>query len=87
MSRKLNDVKDDPETFITDLDELRERTREDPFNEEISDNSFLIHITNSLYIEYKSEVEPLEKNLWAGILTVESLKQQVRSKYNCLMKK
>ena len=51
MSMELNDVKVDPETFITDLDELRARMREDPFNEEIPDNSFLIHTLNSLPME------------------------------------
>ncbi len=39
---------DDPEIFIADLDELRERMKEDPFNENIQDNSFMIHILNSL---------------------------------------
>ena len=66
MSMELNDVKDDPETFITDLDELTARMKEDPFNKEIPDNSFLIHLLNSLPMENKlaitTEVEKPKYN-------------------------
>ena len=81
MSLELNDVKEGQEIFITELDELRARTREDPLNEEIPDNSFMIHVLNSLTIEYESVVESMEKDLEAEILKVELLKEQVRSKY------
>lgn len=87
MSLELNDLKDDPQIFITELDELRARMKEDPFNEEIPDNSFFIHIQNSLPMEYESVVESMEKDLSLGILTVESLKEHARSKYKRLVKK
>ena len=87
ISLEPNEVKEDPEVFITELGKLRGRMKEEPFNEEIPDNSVLIHIINSLLEEYGFVVESMEKNLSVGILTVKSLKEQVRSKYKCLVKK
>ena len=52
MSLEFNDVNEDPETFVIELDELQARLREDPFNEEIPNNSFMIHVLNSLPVEY-----------------------------------
>ena len=59
--------------------------REDPFNEEIPNNRFMIHVLNSLPVEYESVVEPMDKDLGAGIITVESLKEQEISKYKPLI--
>lgn len=73
--------------FRTELDELQARTREDPLIEEIPVKSFMILVLNSLPVEYKSLVESMEKNLDIGILTVESPKEQGRSKYMYLVKK
>lgn len=87
MSLEMTNVTEDPENFITELDELRARMKEEPFNEVIQDNSFMIHILNSLPVEYESVVETMEKDLAAGILTIESMKEQVRSKYKRLVKK
>ena len=81
MSLELTDIKEDSETLITDLDELRARIKEDPFKKEIPDNSFIIHVLKSLPDEYKLVMESMEKDLRLGVLTVESLKEQVRSKY------
>ena len=86
-SLKLNNIKEDPETFKNELDELRARMKEDPFNEEFPHNSFMIHVLNSLPVEYESVVESMEKDLGVEILTVELLKEQVRSKYKRLVKK
>ena len=63
ISLKLKDIKEDPETFIANLDELQSRMKEDPFNEEISNNSFMIHLLNSLPVEYESVVESMENHL------------------------
>ena len=52
MSLELTDIKEDSETFIKDLDELRARIKEDPSNKEILDNSFIIHVLKSLPNEY-----------------------------------
>ena len=87
MSLKLTDIEEDPETFITELDELIARMKEDPFNEEIPDNNFMSHVLNSLPVEYESVVESMERDLGLGKLTVESLKEQGRSKYKRLVKK
>ena len=87
MSMELDNLKKDPEDFITDLDELRTRMADDPFNEVITDKSFMLHILNSLPIEYESIVESMERDLGAGILTIEDMKEQVRSKYRRLTKK
>ena len=84
---ELDDLKKDPEDFITDLDELRTRMADDPFNEVITDKSFMLDVLNSLPIEYELIVEWMEQNLGAGILTVEDMKEQVCSKYRRLTKK
>ena len=87
MSMELEDVKTDPEDFITDLDELRTRMADDPFNEVITDKSFMLHVLNSLPTEYESIVETMERDLGAGILTIDDMKEQVRSKYRRLTKR
>lgn len=61
MSLELNDIKEDPETSITDLDKLQARMRED---------HFMIHVLNSLPVKYESVVEYMETDLRIGILTV-----------------
>ena len=86
MSLEVNDVKDVSEVFITELEKVRVRMKEEPLNEDIPDNSFLIHTINPLLEEYKSVVDTMEKNLSVRILIVESLKEQVKSKYKCLVK-
>ena len=77
---ELDDIKKDPEDFITDLDEIRTRMANDPFNKVITDKSFMLHVLNSLPVEYESIVETLERDLGAGLLTIENLKEQVRSR-------
>ncbi len=52
MSLELTNIKEDSEIFIAELDELRARMKEDLFNKEISDNSFMIYVLNSLPVEY-----------------------------------
>ena len=81
MSMELDDLKKDPEDFITDLDELRTRMADNPFNEVITDKSFMLHVLNSLPIEYESIVETIDRDLGAGVLMLNDLKEQVRSKY------
>ena len=44
MSLEQTDIKEDPETFITYLDGLRARMKEEPFNKEITDNNFMLHV-------------------------------------------
>ena len=51
MSLELNDIKEDPETSITDLDELQARMRED---------HFMIHVLNSLPVKYVGSSERLQ---------------------------
>lgn len=87
MFLEMTDINEDPETFITELDELRVRMKEDPFNEEIPDNSFMIHILNSLPVEYESVAETMERELGSGTLPIELMKEQVISKYKRLSKR
>ena len=47
----------------------------------------MIHILNSLPVEYESVVETMERELGSGTLTIELMKEQVRSKYKRLSKK
>ena len=87
MSMELVDLKKDSEDFITYLNELRTRMVDDPFNEIIMDKSFMLHILNSLSIEYESIVETMERDLGAEVLTIDDMKEQVHSKYRRLTKK
>ena len=54
---ELDDLTKDPEDFITDLVEHCTRMIDDPLNKVIADKRFMLHILNSLPIEYKSIVE------------------------------
>ena len=56
ISLEMIDINEDPVTFNTELDELCARMKEDLFNEEIPYNGFMIHIFNSLPVEYESVV-------------------------------
>ena len=87
MSIELDNIKKDPEDFITDLGEVRTRMADNPFNEVITDKSFMLYVLNSLPVEYESIAKTLERDLGAGLLTIENLKEQVCSKYRRLMKK
>ena len=60
---------------------------EEPFNEVITDKSFMLHVLNSRPIEYESAVEAMERELAADILTIDELREQVRSKCKRLLKK
>ena len=53
---------------------------DNPFNEIITDKSFMLHMLTSLPVEYESIVEMQERNLSTGLLTIENLKEQVQSK-------
>ena len=87
MSMELDEIKKDPEDFIMDLDEIRTRMTDDPFDEVITDKSFMLHVLNLLPKEYESIIKTLERDLDAGLLTIENLKEQVHSKYRRLTKK
>ena len=78
MSLEMTDINEDPETLVTELDDLLTRMREDPFIEVIPDNTFMIHILNSPPVEYKSVVETMERETGTGLLTIDSTKEQVR---------
>ena len=76
----------DPEDFITELDELREKMAEEPFNEIIGDRSFMIRILNAMPEEYDNLMETLEKELGDGTLTIDEIKTRARAKYKRLIK-
>ena len=77
-------VSDDPEEFITELSELRSRMKKEPFNQVIEEQSYLLRILNGLPSEYENVVERLEELLAEEELTVEKVKETVRSKYKRL---
>ena len=74
----------DPEDFITDLQELREKMAEAPFNEKVSERSYMIRILNALPDKYETMIEALEKELGYGTLTVDEIKSRTRAKYKRL---
>ena len=47
----------------------------------------MLHVLNSLPIEYESAVEAMERDLAADILTIDELKEQICLKYQRLLKK
>ena len=58
----LDDVKESPETSVNTLfDELRGRTKEDPFNEEIRDNISLICVL----LQKLSWSKSSSSNIWS----------------------
>ena len=79
-------VTDDPEEFITKLTELRARMGREPFNQIIDEQSFLLRILNALPSEYENIVERLEEFLAEENLTIEKVKESVRTKFKRLKK-
>ena len=76
----------DPEDFITELEELKEKMAEEPFNEIISDRSFMIQVLNTLSNEYDNLIETMEKELGEGTLTIDEIKTRTRAKYKRMRK-
>ena len=67
------------------LDEL-EKTRADleTMSSKISEEDFKIHILNNLPKEYESLIKKLIPDI--DILKSEDLREELQSKYNCIMK-
>ena len=77
----------DPEDFITELDEIREMMAEEPFNEVITDKTFMIRIINAMPAEYDNLVETLEIELGNNTLTLDILKTRLRTKFKRIKKR
>jgi len=75
---------DDPDDYISKLDLYRSKMKKVPFNHDISDEDFFIHILNTLPIEYDSVVEAMERKLTKKKLTTNKLKVELRTKYSRL---
>ena len=69
---KLDDVKEDPETWITELTNLRHRLAEVKLK--IEEEDFWLHVLSNLPEEYETTVELLSRDLEDATLTEESAK-------------
>ena len=72
---------EDPDDYLTRLDNYRNKMKRAPFHHIIRDQDFFIHVLNTLPKEYKSVVEALERKLGKGTLTMTKVKSKLRSKY------
>ena len=84
---KLEDVTTDPDEWIADLERIRQRLK--GLQAEIRDDDFMMHILNNLPIEYENMVETMEiemENI-SNPLTIKTIRDRLRSKYQRLKKK
>ena len=81
---KLEDVEEDPETWITELTNLRLRLAE--VKVKIEEEDFWLQVLSNLPEEYENTVEMLSRDLEDGSLTEESAKSMLRAKYKRLNK-
>ena len=81
MHMKTND---DPDEYLTKLENCRSKMKRKPFNHEIKDRDFFIHILNTLPNQYETVVESLERKLGKGTLTITKIKTDLRSKFGRL---
>jgi hypothetical protein len=74
----------DPDVWITNLEELRDRIQE--MGSSMTDDQFLVHILNNLSKEYKLQVLLLEKRIGSTTdpLTVEELKGDLNLEFERL---
>ena len=85
-SMMMKSASQDPDEYITKLENYRNKMKREPFKHEISDEDFFIHVINTLPKEYESIVETLERKLGKGKLTLKTLKTELRSKYQRIKK-
>lgn len=65
----------DPDEWITNLEEQRARLKEMNFN--ITDEDFEIHVLNNLSDAYDIEVSRMEDKLEAGSLTIDKMRESL----------
>jgi len=69
----------DPDEWITNLEEQRARLKEMNFN--ITDEDFEIHVLNNLSDAYDIEVSRMEDKLEAGSLTIDKMRESLSLRY------
>ena len=79
---KLQNVKEDPEVWLTELELLQSRLK--TMGHVISMEDTVIHILNNLPKEYENTVESLEGQV--STVTIDEVKQKSRIKYLRLKK-
>jgi hypothetical protein len=84
QAMKLKNKEDDPDEWITELEEMRARLAD--MNSTMDDDDFLIHILNNLPPEYETTVESLEDKIGAETdpLTIEKLRDKLNLKFDRL---
>ena len=80
----LKSGEDDPEEWLTSLDQLRARLTK--MQAKMSDDDFMLHVLSNLPEEYDNTVENCEDGLKDGTLTLKVLKTRLRAKYKRLQK-
>jgi len=78
---KLRDASEDPDVWISQLEDLRTRLKD--MNAAISDDDFYVHILNNLPPEYEVQVSKLEERFGSTTnpLTVQDLRNELNLKY------
>jgi len=78
---KLRDASEDPDVWISQLEDLRGRLKD--MNAPISDDDFFVHILNNLPPEYEVQVSKLEERFGSTTnpLTVQDLRTELNLKY------
>ena len=82
MNHKLHDSEENPDEWITTLDNLRVRLAD--VGHKIEDMEFLLHIVVNLPARYDTVVEIVQDGLKDGSLTLEILRAKLKAKFKCL---
>jgi transposase InsO family protein len=78
---RLDNVSEDPEEWITELEDIQAKIAEINPTAAESDENLMIHILANLPTEYDTTVEHLERQIDQG-LTLEGLRTELRNKYS-----
>ena len=78
----LIDVTSDPDVWIAELENLRTRILMIDPAAKISDHLMILHILSHLPDEYENTIDNCSKQLSAGTLSLEQLKDDVQAKYS-----
>ncbi len=81
---KLTSVDEDPDAWITQLELKRRRLK--TLGAVIADDDLILHILNHLPKEYETMVELCEEDLSRGEISLNTVKERIRARFNRLQK-
>jgi hypothetical protein len=81
---KLENVEEDPDPWMTMLELKRRRLK--TMGVDMKDEDLILHILSNLPKEYEVVIEMCEENLSSGTLSIATLKERIRARFQRLQK-